>query len=143
MATKQIIWPSLYSCGDQIQTDRILTALNELAPLGGVRSFKDECGTFFFTALFTPPQIQQLQAQNIGIEDIVPDEEMKFDVARAPLIQRRDSPFVLVEENMPEHLSYISTPPFYDNHDNLYARIERSGAGITTYWIDAQLSYEN
>lgn len=143
MATKQIIWSSPYLCGDQIQTDRILTAINELAPPGGVRPFRDECGIAFFTASLTPPQIQQLRAENIGIEDIVPDEEMKFDVARAPLIHRRDSPFVLVEENMPEHLAYISTPPFYDNHDKLYARIERSGAGITTYWIDAQLSYTN
>lgn len=41
------------------------------------------------------------------------------------------------------HLAYISTPLFYDNHDNLYARIERSSAGITTYWMDAQLSYTN
>lgn len=139
MATKQIVWPSPYSCGDRTQTDRILTALNELAPPGGVRPFKNECGTFFFTASLTPPQIQQLHAKNIGIENIVPDEEMKLDVARAPLIQRRDSPFVLVEENKPKHLAYISTPPFYDNHDNSYARVERSGAGITTYWIDAQL----
>ena len=144
VATKQIIWPSPYSCGDQIQTDRILTALNELAPPGGVRPFKDECGTFFFTASLTPPQIQQLRAENIGIEDIVPDEEMKFDVARgAPLIQRRESPLVQVEENMPKHLAYISTPPFYDNRNNIYARIERSGAGITAYWIDAQFSYAN
>lgn len=143
MATKQIVWPSPYSCGDQTQTDRILTALNELAPPGTVRPFKDECGTFFFTASLTPPQIQQLHAKNIGIENIVPDEEMKLDVARPRSIQRRNSPFVLVEENMPKHLAYISTPPFYDNHDNSYARVERSGAGITTYWIDAQLFTSN
>lgn len=143
MATKQIIWPSPYSCGDQTQTDRILIALNELAPPGGVRPFKNECGTFFFTASLTSPQIQQLHAKNIGIENISPDEEMKLDVARAPLIQKRNSPFVQVEENMPKHLAYISTPPFYDNHDNSYARVERSGAGITTYWIDAQLFHTN
>lgn len=139
MATKQIVWPSPYSCGDQAQTDRILAALNEMAPPGGVSPFKDECGTFFFTASLTPSQIQQLQAKNIGIETIVPDEEMKLDINSTPTIQKRQTPFVHVENAAPKHLAYISTPPYYDNHDNSYARVERSGAGVTTYWIDAQL----
>lgn len=139
MATKQIVWPSPYSCGDQAQTDRILAALNEMAPPGGVRPFKNECGTFFFTASLTPSQIQQLQAKNIGIETIVPDEEMKLEVARAPINQKRDTPLVHVKNNAPQHLAYISTPPYYDNHDSSYAQIERSGAGVTIYWIDAQL----
>lgn len=29
--------------------------------------------------------------------------------------------------------------PYYDNHDSSYARVERSGTGVTTHWTDAQL----
>lgn len=114
-----------------------------MAPPGGVRPFINECGTFFFTASLTPPQIHQLKAKNIGIETIVPDEDMKFGIARSSLIQKRETPFVHVDNGAPKHLAYISTPPYYDNHDNSFARVERSGAGVITYWIDAQLFTAN
>lgn len=120
-----------------------MAALNEMAPSAGVFPFKNECGTVFFTASLTPPQIQQPLAKNIGIETIVPDDEMKLDLARAPIIQKRETPLVHVENNVPKHLAYIPTRRFYRNHADSYTQLERLGAGVTIYWIDAQLFAAN
>ena len=82
VATAQIVWPSPFPCGYQVQTSNILASLNQLAPPspGGIRSFHNKCGIWFFTVSLTPEQIQQLMGENVGIEFIEPNEDAKNDV---------------------------------------------------------------
>lgn len=161
MATAQIVWPSPFPCGDQVLTSKILASLNQLAPPGGVRSFHNKCGTWFFTVSLTPQQIQQLMGENIGIEFIVPDEDVKNDeeslsndlgkralpkfknldrlsIARPWRTKKRALPdFIRVTPDAPPHLSYISTPPDYVNPNDVYAAFDSAGELVNIYWIDS------
>lgn len=164
VATAQIVWPSPFPCGDQALTNKILASLNQLAPPGGVRSFHDKCGTSFFTASLTPAQIQQLMGEDIGIEFIAPDEDVKNDVesvsddvgkralpdfggkqenrlliARPSRLKTRALPdFIRVTSGSPYHLAYISSPANYQNPNNDYAWFDSVGDRVNIYWIDAE-----
>ena len=166
MGTAQIVWPLPFPCGDQAPTSKILASLNQLAPPGGVRSFHNKCGTWFFTVSLTPQQIQQLMGENIGIEFIAPDENVnndveslsndvgkralsKFDnldtqsIARPWRMKKRALPdFIRVTTNAPRHLAYISTPPDYRTNDD-YASFDSAGELVNIYWIDSNFYSEN
>lgn len=167
MATTQIVWPSPFPCGDQVVTSKILVSLNQLAPAGGVHSFHNKCGTWFFTASLTPQQIQQLMGENVGIEFIEPDQDAKNDVeslsdglgkrslpnfenlgrksiARPWRTKKRALPdFIRLTPNAPSHLAYISTPPGYANPDNVYASFDSAGERVHVYWIGNNFNPEN
>ncbi|MCJ1349262.1 hypothetical protein MMC31_007498 [Peltigera leucophlebia] len=167
VATAQIVWPSPFPCGDQVLTSKILASLNQLAPPGSVRSFHNKFGTWFFTASLTPQQIQQLMEENIGIEFIAPDEDVKNDVEslsndfgkRAlPKFENQDRQsitrpwrtkkralpdFIRVTTNAPIHLAYISTPPDYENPNDVYASFDSAGEAVNIYWIDSSFYPEN
>lgn len=169
MATAQIVWPSPFPCGDQALTSKILASLNQLAPSGGVRSFHNKCGIWFFTVSLTPTQTQQLMGEDIGIEFIEPDEDAKNEVegisddvgkrsaptglgrtqdnqsiARSSRMKKRAWPdFIQVTYGAPHHLSYISSPPDYENPNNDYAWFDSVGDGVTIYWVDAEFHSMN
>lgn len=118
--------------------------MTELAPTGNVLAFENDCGTAFFTAPLSPPSIDKLMAENIGIEAIVPDDELKDSIVGLPRIQRREwINSISVEESAPSHLAYISTPPNYDNIKMKYAYFGHGGFGATIYWIDTELYLPN
>lgn len=172
MATAQIVWPSPFPCGDQGLTSNILASLNQLAPPppGGIRSFHNKCGIWFFTVSLTPEQIQQLMGENVGIEFIEPNEDAKNDVeslsndvrkrSLPPKLETRDRElvarpswrakkkralpdFIQVTPNSPLHLAYISTPPGYTNPNNVYASFDSAGDSVHVYWIDSNFNPEN
>ena len=172
MATAQIIWPSPVPCGDQVLTSNILASLNQLAPPppGGIRSFHNKCGIWFFTVSLTPQQIQQLMGENVGIEFIEPDKDAKNDVeslskdvrekGSLPKFENPDREsvanpswrtkkkralpdFIQVTPNSPLHLAYISTPPGYTNPNNVYASFDSAGKSVHVYWIDSSFNPEN
>lgn len=167
MGTAQIVWSSPFPCGDQVGTSKILASLNQLAPPGGVRSFHNKCGTWFFTASLTPQQIEQLMGENVGIEFIEPDQDAtdnveslsndvgkrsqpKFEkldrksVARPWRMKKRVEPdFIQMTPNAPPHLAYISTPPGFANPDNVYASFHSDGKKVHVYWIGNNFHPEN
>lgn len=102
--------------------------------------------------------------ENIGIEFIEPDEDAKNDVesvsadvgkrsalpglgrnqdkqsiAKSSRMKKRASPdFIQVTHGAPYHLSYISSPPDYENPNSDYAWFDSVGDGVAIYWIDAE-----
>lgn len=133
-----------------------MAALNELAPTGDVLSFSDKCGIAFFTASLSPLEIQQLMSDNIGIEDIAPDEKVEIDTVSSSDIKKREdeknqmdrvrsSKFrkredtsatrVQVQRSARSHLAYISTSPLSSIDNDKYAWVITGGAGVTIYWI--------
>lgn len=172
MATAQIVWPLPFPCGDQVLTSNILASLNQLAPPppGGICSFHNKCGIWFFTASLTPEQIQQLMGENVGIEFIEPNEDAKNDIESLsndvrkrlwpPNFENPDREsvarpswrakkkralpdFIQVTSNSPLHLAYISTPPGYTNPNNVYASFDSAGDSVHIYWIDSNFNPEN
>lgn len=105
--------------------------------------------------------------ENIGIEFIAPDEDVKNDVeslstdvgkralpkfenldrqsiARPWRMKTRALPdFIRVIPNAPRHLAYISTPPDYENPNDDYASFDSAGELVNIYWIDSNLYPEN
>lgn len=83
-------------------------------------------------------------AEKIGIESIVPDDEMKNSIAGPSKLQKREwINSINVDESVPSHLAYISTPPHYDNIKMKYAHFDHAGFGATIYWIDTEIYLPN
>lgn len=83
-------------------------------------------------------------AENIGIEVIEPDDEMKNSIVGPSKFQKREwIDSINVGESAPSHLAYISSPPHYDNIKMKYAHFSHAGFGATIYWIDTEIYLPN
>ena len=168
MATAQIVWPSPFLCGNQTLTSKILASFNQLAPPGGVRSFHNKCGTWFFTISLTPQQIEQCIGEKVGIEFIAPDgvvrnnvESLSSDVGKRalPKFENQDRQsiarpwrmkkkralpdFIRVTKDASHHLAYISTPPGYENPNDDYALFDSADERVNIYWININFYPQN
>lgn len=77
----------------------MLKEVNKLVSTRHFYSFHNKCGTWFFTALLIPSQVQQLIDKKIGIKFITPNAEIEDNLTVSSEVQKKEREIYLCINN--------------------------------------------